>query len=434
MLFLVTSAATAQAAPVVRSAAGANAAAIQAAVDAFRSDLGTLNPNNGTTPGTGRREINWDGVPDAFASPAALPANFFNSNSPRGVVFSTSGTGFLVSRTAAQGNPEFSDIDPSYAATFGVFSPQRLFTPSNGTTTDVNFFVPTANSTTAALTRGFGAVFTDVDTAGAAQLQFFDTNGTVIWSGEPPLSSGSAGLSFLGTSLPDGPGIARVRITSGKAALGVGVLDGGANDLVVLDDFIYAEPTQDSGGGDGGGGGGGAGGPDLDGDGIPDDADTDDDGDGVSDADELTRGTDPRKADTDGDARGDGADNCPLGGNPDQADGDHDGRGNLCDPPTLSKLEVKRARRGFKVSYMLSEAARVTFRVERKRGTRYRLVKGRFTKAGRAGANSLRFSGRLNGRRLSAGRYRLIARAVDPSNERSATLRTRFSVLARRTG
>ena len=284
MLFFVTSAAAAQAAPVVRSAAGANAAAIQAAVDAFRSDLGTLNPNNGTTPGTGRREINWDGVPDAFASPAALPANFFNSNSPRGVVFSTSGTGFLVSRTAAQGDPEFSDIDPSYAATFGVFSPQRLFTPSNGTTTDVHFFVPTANSTTAALTRGFGAVFTDVDTAGAAQLQFFDTNGTVIWSGEPPLSSGSAGLSFLGTSLPDGPGIARVRITSGKAALGAGVLDGGANDLVVLDDFIYAEPTQDSGGG-GGGDGGGAGGPDLDGDGIPDDADTDDDGDGVSDAD-----------------------------------------------------------------------------------------------------------------------------------------------------
>ena len=433
MLFFVTSAAAAQGAPVVRSAAGANAAAIQAAVDAFRSDLGTLNPNNGTTPGTGRREINWDGVPDAFASPNPFPANFFNLNSPRGVVFSTPGTGFLVSQDSP-GSVEFSDIDPSYAATFGVFSQQRLFTPSNGTTTDVNFFVPTANSTTAALTRGFGAVFTDVDTAGAAQLQFFDTNGTVIWSGEPPLSPGSEGLSFLGTSLPDGPGIARVRITSGKAALGAGVLDGGANDLVVLDDFIYAEPTQDSGGGGGGGDGGGAGAPDLDGDGIPDDADTDDDGDGVSDADELTRGTDPRKADTDGDAHVDGADNCPLGGNPDQADGDHDGRGDLCDAPTLSRLEVKLARRGFKVSYRLSEAARVTFRVERKRGARFRLVKGRFTKAGRAGANSFRFSGRLSGRRLSAGRYRLIARAVDPSNERSATLRTRFSVLPRRTG
>jgi hypothetical protein len=431
MLLLFMPAAAAQAAPVVHSAAGSNAAAIQAAVDSFRSDLGTLNPNNGTSPGTGRREINWDGVPDASASPNPLAANFFNSTSPRGVVFSTSGTGFLVSRTAAQGNPEFSDLNPTYAATFGVFSPQRLFTPRDGTTTDVNFFVPTPNSTTAALTRGFGAVFTDVDTAGAARLQFFDTNSTVIWSGEPPLSAGSEGLSFLGVYLPDGPGIARVRITSGKMAVGTGVNDSAASDVVVLDDFIYGEPAQDLGGGGGGGpppGDGGAGGPDLDGDGIPDDADTDDDGDGVSDADEVTRGTDPRKADTDGDARADGADNCPLAGNSDQADGDHDGRGDLCDAPTLSKLRVKRVRRGFKVSYMLSEAARVTFRVERKRGTRFRRVKGRVVKAGRAGANSFRFSGKLNGRHLSPGRYRLVARAVDPSYERSATLRTSFSV------
>ena len=48
--------------PVVREAAGANAAAIQAAVDQFRADLG--GANNGNTVGTqpsGRREINWDG-------------------------------------------------------------------------------------------------------------------------------------------------------------------------------------------------------------------------------------------------------------------------------------------------------------------------------------------------------------------------------------
>ncbi len=37
----------ASAAPVIRTASGANAAAIQAVVDQFRTDLGTLNPNNG---------------------------------------------------------------------------------------------------------------------------------------------------------------------------------------------------------------------------------------------------------------------------------------------------------------------------------------------------------------------------------------------------
>lgn len=39
-----------------------------------------------------------------------------------------------------------------------------------------------------------------------------------------------------------GERIARVRITSGNAALGTGVNDGGATDLVVMDDFVYAEP------------------------------------------------------------------------------------------------------------------------------------------------------------------------------------------------
>src|SRR5262245_56339796 len=86
-----------RAAPVVFEASGASPADIQASVGGFRAFLGDLNPN---VPGSfqgGRREINWDGVPDAFAAPNNLPPNFFNANSPRGVVFFTQGTGFQVS-------------------------------------------------------------------------------------------------------------------------------------------------------------------------------------------------------------------------------------------------------------------------------------------------------------------------------------------------
>src|SRR3982751_6265612 len=142
VLFLTTVGNTI-AAPVTFSASGANASAIQSTVDAFRVTLGTLNANVAGSFTSGRREINWDGVPDASSAPNSLPANFFNVNSPRGVVFSTPGTGFEVSATAASGaGVRFDNINPSYSTAFQTFSPQRLFTALGSNITDVNFFVP----------------------------------------------------------------------------------------------------------------------------------------------------------------------------------------------------------------------------------------------------------------------------------------------------
>ena len=96
------------------------------------------------------------------AAPNALPGNFFNVNSPRGVVLSTPGTGFQVSANNASGQPtQFGNINPTYPSNFEPFSPQRLFTALGSNIVDVNFFVP--GSTDVALTRGFGVVFSDVD-------------------------------------------------------------------------------------------------------------------------------------------------------------------------------------------------------------------------------------------------------------------------------
>jgi hypothetical protein len=76
----------AQALPITFEASGPNAAAIQATVDAFKAGLGTLNfPFVVGSFGSGRREINWDGVSEALSDPNLLPNNFFNANSPRGV-------------------------------------------------------------------------------------------------------------------------------------------------------------------------------------------------------------------------------------------------------------------------------------------------------------------------------------------------------------
>jgi hypothetical protein len=225
-------------AQVVRSGAGADPAAIQGVIDTYRADLGPLNPNVAGSQPSGRREINWDGVPDGFSAPNDLPGNFFNVNSPRGAVFSTPGTSIRVS--ADDSNPtstpvRFGDINPTYPNIFQTFSPQRLFSPIGSNIVDLQFFVP--GSTTPAVTRGFGAVYTDVDSVTNTSFEYFDVNGTSLGAFDTPVSNN--GLSFLGVSFPT-PIVARVRIRYGNAALGPN--DGAGVDVAVMDDFIYGEP------------------------------------------------------------------------------------------------------------------------------------------------------------------------------------------------
>lgn len=111
-------------------------------------------------------------------------------------------------------------------------------------------------------------------------------------------------------------------------------------------------------------------------------------------------------------------------------------------------------RVGTRVRYRLSGDATVTFRVQRarrakgrvvgrrcvrrsrrnvraRRCTRYRTVRGKFTHVGNEGVNRLRWSGRLRGRRLARGRYRLIARAVNSVGARSQQARARFRIVRR---
>ena len=94
-------------------------------------------------------------------------------------------------------------------------------------------------STDPALTRGFGAVFTDVDLADTTLLTFFDASNAPLGSFSVPAGPADASLSFLGVDFGNAV-VSRVRITNGNTALGPNELDG--VDLVVNDDFIYGEP------------------------------------------------------------------------------------------------------------------------------------------------------------------------------------------------
>ena len=148
-LFLLTI--SISAVPIVRQGSGVNAAALQATVDQFRADLGGTNNGVGGSFASGRREINWDGVPDTFSEPNALPYNFFNVNSPRGVVFhSIANIGgnhqFRVSANNGSGTAvRFANLDPSYEFIFQTFTAQKVFHARFANEIEILFFVPGTN-------------------------------------------------------------------------------------------------------------------------------------------------------------------------------------------------------------------------------------------------------------------------------------------------
>jgi hypothetical protein len=202
-----------------------------------------LGPDNGGEPGRhagGRREINWDAVPDSDAAPNFLPGDYFNAATApraRGVNLSTPGTGVQVS--ADSDNPtqtpvRFGHINPSYPNQFVTFSAERLFSPIGSNVVYLTFFVPGTN--TPAVVRGFGAVYTDVD-QGGSEFEYFDKDGRSL--GIFPVLPANNGLSFLGVVF-DAPVVALVQIHYGNSALGPE--ESGDVDVSVMDDFIFGEP------------------------------------------------------------------------------------------------------------------------------------------------------------------------------------------------
>ncbi len=142
-------------------------------------------------------------------------------------------------RCAARGNPtgtpvRFGHIEPSYADIFKAFSEERLFSPVGSNVVDLTFFVP--GTRTPALTRGFGAVYADVDEPHTA-FEYFDAGGRSLGRFTVPVANN--GLSFLGVVFERAV-VARVRIEYGSTALGP--KDGPGQDVSVMDDFIYGEP------------------------------------------------------------------------------------------------------------------------------------------------------------------------------------------------
>ena len=117
-------------------------------------------------------------------------------------------------------------------------------------------------------------------------------------------------------------------------------------------------------------------------------------------------------------------------------------------PPLLSGLRVAPARfalgralpravsaasRQPHIHFILSEPGRVRFTFRRVHRGGFRNVRGSFAVDARAGANRVRFSGRLTKRRrLAPGRYRVIATPVDAAGTTGRARRATFTVLPAR--
>jgi hypothetical protein len=257
MVFTVSESAQAQAnqpTPVVFQAAGADAASIQCAVDAFRAALG--DPNNLNNPGplqNGRREINWDGGNPNVLDTTAPVNPFLVFLNTRGSQFKTPGLG--LSQAPPSGGPQGGLAvlfgNPTYGQIFRTFSASRLFTPVGSNITEGSFSIPGTNGTVPAVVRGFGAVFTDVDQPdgsgpgvkrgnrnASTLIEYFDRDDRVLFSSFVPASPGDGNLSFFGIVFDDAR-IASVRIKSGTIP---GPNDDTRHDIVMMDDFIYGEP------------------------------------------------------------------------------------------------------------------------------------------------------------------------------------------------
>lgn len=218
---------------------------ITSAVDQYRTLLGE---NNGGDPGTkgetGYREINWDSLPDELSAPNLYEPDFFNApEAPqaRGIVLNTSGEGLMVSADSDNPTgtlPRFGNINPQYVDIFKTFSEERLFSPVGGSNLVViTFFVP--GTDIPATVRGFGAVYTDVDTTHTA-FEYFDKDGNSLGSFETPIADN--GLSFLGVAFDEAI-VFRVEVRYGTGALGPNDGEGGT-DVAVMDNFIYGEPQE----------------------------------------------------------------------------------------------------------------------------------------------------------------------------------------------
>jgi hypothetical protein len=252
-------------APTLFSGVGGNNTSVTAgsannALNSFEAAIGGVN--NGANPPpkpNGFRVITWDGVAldgtDFGGSTTVIvngkvvgiPLNRFEE---RGAFFEEI---YAVSGPAsATDQSTFSSVNGNVLGLFPAFSPTKTFAMFNDNTIGLSFVLAGTHTTTPvpAATRGFGAIFLNVRLANTTSIEYFNGARSLGKFFAPVGTAGQA--EFLGVLFAT-PIVTSVQIVCGTDALftfdgvhftGTTTDNPGTNhNLVVTDDFVYAEPV-----------------------------------------------------------------------------------------------------------------------------------------------------------------------------------------------
>ncbi len=225
------------------------------ALTVFESAIGGVKNTLPSPQPDGFRTITWDGVKldgtdfggDTFVIDAnktvGIPVNRFQ------------GSGLTLRRVYAVSNDGFADVNPGVTGAFPAFSPSNVFAPFNTNTVDLDFVPASPPTTTSAFagTRGFGAIFVNVQTPNQTSIEYFA--GPVILGRYYAPAGPAASPSFLGV-LFNQPIVTRVHLTLGSGT--IFRFDGttsasqdrdnspSGTNVVALDDLAFAEPVPAS--------------------------------------------------------------------------------------------------------------------------------------------------------------------------------------------
>jgi hypothetical protein len=241
------------------------AGSANAALTAFEAAIGGINNGANPPPASGGfRVINWDAVKldgtdfggdTTVIDPnnvVGIPIQRFEE---RGVIFDEV---YAVSGPASASNSAtFTTVNTNVAsaspALFPAFSPTKTFAMFNDNGIGLRFVLASPHTFAGqqAATRGFGAIFLNVELPSTTSIEYFNGDISLGKFFAPTGTQGQA--EFLGVLFND-PIVTSVQITCGTDVLfsfdGITFHSGGVDNpgtnhnLVVVDDFVYAEPTK----------------------------------------------------------------------------------------------------------------------------------------------------------------------------------------------